>query len=624
MKRRGSSQNGPRRFTFWSRHGTLLRVLAPPWLDVLDDTAHVCATQRRPDLADRIRRRRAQLLDEKLRVVVIGETGQGKSQLVNALVNAPVCAVGEDGTTTVPAVVTHAETPTAAVVTAGPRAIEGPARQPVPVESVTGQANREAVAVSGPPVVRAEVGLPRALLAGGLALVDTPPRAAMETVDSADAVLMATDATSELSASEIQLLEQVVRLCPTVLVVLTKIDLVPGWRTVAQRNRNRLDQRGLMASLIPVSAALRLAAARTGDQALNAESGFGELVKCLHQDLPGQADLLARRSVAALSTTTVEALQNELTEEFAATQQPDNGDAVARWHAAGRRLEKLQRDANRWQTLLSDEVSDLISDVEFDLRDRTRKILVEVDEYFETADPAKTWPEFEEWLRENLTTVAETNSEWLLDRFEWIARKIARQVAPHREDALPDSLPREVPGDAVGDLRMPRVERFSVGQKLFVGMRGSYSGLLMFGLATTIAGLPLINPISLGAGAAFGAKSVFEERGNRLKRRQHAAKTAAHRYVDDFFLRYGKHSKDTARQIHRALRDRLNGVADELRGEISATAKTFKQAIDDDTTRRTVRANEIRRMMEELNVLRRRAQALATPAQLPTQRGITA
>jgi hypothetical protein len=109
-----------------------------------------------------------------------------------------------------------------------------------------------------------------------------------------------------------------------------------------------------------------------------------------------------------------------------------------------------------------------------------------------------------------------------------------------------------VPADPVGDMRMPRVEGFGVGQKLFIGMRGSYSGLLMFGLATTIAGLPLINPISIGAGAAFGAKSVLEERGNRLKRRQAAAKNAAHRYVDDFFITYGKHSKDTARQIHRA------------------------------------------------------------------------
>ncbi|MBB2933433.1 hypothetical protein FHX82_000453 [Amycolatopsis bartoniae] len=601
-------------------------MMALPWLEVLDDTVRVCAAHRRPDLVERLSTRRSRLLDPKLRVVVIGESGQGKSQLINALLNAPVCAVGDDRTTAVPAVIEHAETPTATVVTGGPRAIEGPAHAAVAVDSVTAEANREARSASGAPVVRTEIGLPRALLAGGLALVDTPAPAALDTVQdmAADAVLMATDATSDLSAAELRLLEQVARLCPTIIVALTKIDLVPGWRAVVERTRARLEEDGLLATVMPVSATLRLAAARTGDKALNEESGFADLIRFLRQDLLGQADLLARRSVAALTALTVESLQGPLLEEFAATQQAGGGEAVARWHNEGRRLERLQRDAARWQTLLSDEVSDLLSDVEFDLRDRTRRILVEVDEYFDAADPARTWSEFEEWLRENLTTVAETNSEWLLDRFEWIARKLARQLAPHRPDAVPDSLPREVPADAVGDLRMPRVERFGVGQKLFVGMRGSYSGLLMFGLATTIAGLPLINPISLGAGAAFGAKSVLEERGNRLKRRQAAAKTAAHRYVDDFFLTYGKHSKDTARQIHRALRDRLSGVADELRAEITESAKSIKHVIDTDTAQRTARAHEIRRSIDELALLRQRAQSLGGFRPRPAPRGLTA
>jgi hypothetical protein len=578
-------------------------VMAPSWLEVLDSTTQVAAAHQRDDLVERLRDRRSRLLDPKLRVVVVGETGQGKSQLINALLNAPVCAVGDDHTTVVPAIIHHAESPTAALITDGPRAIEGPSTEPVAIESVTAQANRE------PTAVRAEIGLPRALLAGGLAIIDTPPRST-DMVGSADAVLMATDATSEFSADELALLTQVSRLCPTIVLVLTKIDMVPGWRAVAERTRARLDQGGLVATIVPVSATLRLAAARAGDEALNEESGFTTLIRYLQSDLLNQKDLLARRSVAVLTAATVEALITPLQEEFTETQQPGNGPAMARWQAEGRRLENLQRDAARWQTLLSDAVADLISDVEYDLRDRTRRIMAEVDEYFEVADPARTWSEFDEWLRQNLTTVAETNSEWLLDRFEWIARKIARHVAPHRTDALPDSLPRDVPADPVGGLRLPRVERFNVGQKLFVGMRGSYSGLLMFGLATTIAGLPLINPISLGAGAAFGAKSVLEERSNRLKRRQAVARTAAHRYVDDFFLTYGKHSKDTARQIHRALRDRLTAVTDELRGEITETAKAVKQFIDDDATRRAIRAQEIRQRMEELARLQQNAQSL--------------
>ncbi|WP_199429869.1 dynamin family protein [Qaidamihabitans albus] len=601
-------------------------MMASPWLDVLDDTIRACAAHEREDLAERLRIRRTQLVEPKVRVVVLGESSQGKSQLVNGLLNAPVCAVGDDLTTTAPAVIEHAEAPVATLVTGddGVRAIESADRTPAPIESVTAKANADANAV------RAEIGLPRELLATGLALIDTPPigapaarhtRNALSVLPQADAALLVSDATRELSPTELDLLTRVTQLCPTVVVVLTKIDLVPGWRQVAERNRAHLARGGLPATVLPVSASLRLAAARTKDSSLNEESGFGALVRHLHRDIAGHADQLRRRSVAALTQMTVDQLLGPLRERLAEARAGDTDELTARYQAAGRRLEELQRESARWQTLLSDEVADLMADLDFDLRDRTRRILREVDEYFEVADPAKDWEVFGEWLRANLTTVAETNSNWLLDRFEWIARKIARQVAPRRPGALPEGWLGSTPLDHVGDLRMPNVERFGVGQKLFVGMRGSYSGLLMFGLATTLAGMPLINPISIGAGAAFGAKSVFEERGNRLKRRQSAGRTAAHRYVDDFFLTYGKESKDTVRMIHRELRDRCTAVAHELRSEITESAKHIKQVIDADTAERTTRARELSRGIDELAHLRKRGQALAASGAV---RGLTA
>lgn len=598
-------------------------MMAPPWLDLLDDTMRVCAEHDRADLVSRLRDRRNHLLDQKLRVLVVGQPGQGKSQLINALINAPICAVGDDLTTRIPAVVEHAERPNARIIVGradGMLAIEagtgGPDNLPVPVESATAQANREAAESPGD-VLRAQIGLPRELLASGLVLIDTP--AAAPNVLLADAVLLASDATSELSAAELDLLGRITRLCPTVMVALTKIDMVPGWRDIAERNRARLATAGLPATLVPVSAALRLAAARTGDRALNAESGFGELVHHLRHDWLGQAELLSRRSVAALAGMTVEQLSGPLHEEFAGTQETDAAEAVARWHEAGKRLDELQRDSARWQTLLNDEVSDLMSDIEFDLRDRTRRILRKVDEYFEAADPARTWPDFEDWLRENLTEAAEKNFSWQLERFEWIAAKVAQQIAPNRPELLREALLPDTSLEHVDGLRMPSVERFGIGQKLFVGMRGSYGGLLMFGLATSLAGLPLINPISLSAGAAFGAKSVFEERGHRLKRRQATGKNAAQRHVDDFFLSYGKESKDTARLLHRALRDRFSAFTQRQRTEIAESAKAIKQVIDDDVARRTQRAQEIRAAINELAALHQRVQALA-----PTPRGLIA
>ncbi|GAA5129798.1 dynamin family protein [Haloechinothrix salitolerans] len=596
--------------------------MAPPWLGILDDTIQACVTHNRQDLAQPLWERRARLLEPTLRILVLGESGQGKSQLINALVNAPVCAVGDDETTRVPAIVEYADTPNAAMIADNPDArgaIEGGAesgrRLPVPIESVTNRANHDA-ATPGSDVVHARIGLPRGLLRAGLVLVDTPPASTqrlssvLSEVLCADAVLMATDATSDLSANERELLERVTRICPTVLVALTKIDIVPGWQDVAERTRARLAEDGLPATVVPVSATLRMAAARGGDRVLNAESGFEELVRRLRHDWLERSDELNQRSVAALSEVTVTRLINGLREEHARTQRGGTGDAVTRWHAAGREIEQLQRVSARGQTLLADAVADLTSDLEFDLRDRTRRILREVDEYFEEADPSRTWPEFEEWLEDQLTEVAETNFGWLFERFDWIAHQLARQIAPHRPDLVPDVAAGDPPLEHANGLRRPNVEKFSVGQKLFVGMRGSYSGLLMFGLATTVAGMPLINPISLGAGVAFGLKSVFEERGSRLKRRQTVAKTAAHRHVDDFYLACNKESRDTARRLQRMLRDRYTEYAEQRRAEITASAKELKKAVDIETAEKNRRTKEISTALESLGTLRQRVRNL--------------
>jgi hypothetical protein len=608
-------------------------VRTPPWLTALDDTIAACLALHRADLAGRLERRRALLLDPKLRVPVIGELNQGKSQLVNALVNAPVCAVGDDITTTVPTFVGHADEPTAELVAdvpvTGRRAI-GPAsgepsRVPVPFDEIaTGTPTKALVSRRG---VHTEVGVPRELLAGGLMLIDTPglgggPARTATTfaaLAGADAVLMISDATCELCTSELELIEKVVSLCPTVTVVLTKIDIVPRWQRVAERNRARLAAAGLEVEVVPVSASIRLAAARTGDKELNRESGFVDLVATLRRDVLGQGDVLASRCTAAMATMVTDQLLEPLREQLAEARGGKLGAAHVQYRAAQRHLDELRKRSSRWQTMLSDEVADLMSDVEYDLRERTRQIVRVAEEFFEVADPAKTWDEFADWLRDSLADTAEANFGWLVERFQWVSEKIARQVA--LEESIPDASAADDLFEHIGDLRPPRVEKFTVGQQLFVGLRGSYGGLLMFGLATTLAGMPLLNPISIGAGAAFGAKSVWDERGSRLKRRQAIAKTAAQRHVDDFFLSYGKESRDTSRLIQRRLRDHFSSVVEKVQAGITERAVEAKRAAEADIADRRRRTQEISLQVDKLVGLRKRIDALVTSSGL---RGLTA
>lgn len=472
--------------------------------------------------------------------------------------------------------------------------------------------------------VHAEVGLPRELLAAGLVLIDTPAinstgplrtATTFAALATADAVLMISDATGELCTSELELLKQVTSVCPVVTVVLTKIDIVPRWRAVAERNRARLAAAGLRVKVVPVSATVRLAAVKAGDQQLNEESGFGELVRTLSQDVLANSDAIYRGTTAVMTAQVTKELMEPLTTALTQVHGGEHGHAHVQYRAAQHRLDELRRRTTRWQTMLSDEVADLISDVEYDLRDRTRKIIRSADEFFDAADPAKTWDDFAEWLRDALVETADVNFAWLVERFQWVAEKIARQVA--LEEAVPEEFATEGLMDHVGGLEPPRVEKFTIGQQLFIGLRGSYGGLLMFGLATTIAGLPLINPISLGAGAAFGAKSIWDERSGRLKRRQAQAKSAAQRHVDDFFLSYGKASKDTARQVQRKLRDHFQSVVERLQTGVAEQANAAKRAADAEVAERRRRSQEITAEVERLVTLHKRIQALVGQGALP-------
>ncbi len=537
--------------------------MAPLWLDVLDETIQICAAYRRAELAGWLRHRREQLLDPTLRVVVAGEAKQGKSQLVNAIVNAPVCAVGDGASTAVPAVVGYTE-------------------------------------------------VPRELLRAGLVLVDTPPVTGTEPLPmwcaQADAVLMVSDATRELTDAEVDFLTRASRSCPNVILAVTKTDLCPQWRDVAERDRELLARAGVPARLVAVSAALRLRAAAAGDEALNAESGFPELVRFLAGDVAAKADRLAPRGAAAAVAVAIEELAAPLRDERAVDA---DGELSAEWELrqAQRRFDELRRHSARWQNTLADDIADLISDIEYDLRDRTRRLLRTVEEFFDEADPLVVWDGFAPWLEENLRNAAEANFTWLVARSDWIARRIAAGFPAYRDGALPESTFRVPPDvfDTVDDLTQPANGRYGLGQKLFTGLRGSYGGLVMFGLLTSLAGMPLVNAVSLSAGALFGGKSLRDEGEGRLSRRQAAAKALVHRHVEDFFLKFGKDCRDVVRQVQRTLRDHFTAVAEELQDELIEYARMAKQQADRDAAERNRRNREIERELDALATLRGRA-----------------
>jgi dynamin family protein len=585
-------------------------VTAPPWLEVLNETLDACRTHGRADLAERLRRRR-DAPPEQTRLGVLGFPKQGKGYLLNAVLNAPVCAVGDAPTPAVPTEIAYSAEPAATLV--------GRSREriPVAVERLTGELGaRPAGTLS-----RVEVGVPRELLSAGLVLVDTPPvgdprsprtAAALDLLAEADAVILVSDATAPLSAAELALARHVRTWCPHVVVALTKIDACPGWRAVAERDRAMLAEAGIDAPVMPVSAVVRQAAAKTGDADLNARSGFPELLGWIGE----QAARPPEQSRALLAAVGVRAAAKELVESLrdraeAAGQDVGLGQA-ALLQRAQRRADDLRRQNTRWQNLLADEIADLMGDVEYDLRERTRKIVTTIDQTFDEGDPAKVWDEFAPWLDGALAEAVETNYSWLTERAQWIAQAVAACFGAQYDRALPD-LPLDGSGvESLDDVRRPKIEKFKIGQQAFTGLRGSYGGVLMFGLVTSLPwlGLPLINPVSISAGAAFAVKTIRDEGGMRLQRRQAVAKQAAQRHVDDVFLRFGKESRDAIRIVQRRLRDHFTGLAEDLADELTRERETILAG----TAERERRTGHIRREIDRLAGLHQRAGELGTIA----------
>ncbi|MFC7533972.1 dynamin family protein [Actinoplanes sp. GCM10030250] len=620
---------------------TELDALAAPggpallWLDVLDATIRTCKEHGRPDLATWLWKRRTQLLDPHLRVLVAGAAKQGKSQLINALINAPVCVTGDDRGTTVPTVIRHTAQPTAHLIRRTTADTEwtpdaGPQdRIPLGVDRLA-DVLTEALAVQPTGAaerMHAEVGLPRSLLAGGLQLIDTPPLPglpgtlpaalkqvhALLTAGRADMLILVCEAGRELTDAEIALLADLAAVFPSLVVAFTKTDYAPHWRREVESSRMRLAQAGVAATVVPTSAALRARAARDSDTALNTESGFPQLITILQTLGAAKRDRLARVTVGLLGRTVTDRLAGPLREKLEAHRaESAESDAMTRLHEAQRRMDELRKCTTRWQSRLADEVADLMSDVEHDLRERTRAVIARSDETFTESDPLRVWDDFEPWLRETLVETAQTSLGWLGDRAAWLARSVAAEFPPELGEVLPSWVPA-VPDDLpnrVTDLRSPPVERFTISQKLFTGLRGSYGGVLMFGLATSLNGMSLINPISLGGGALFGGKSIREEGKSLLKRRQAVARAAVQRHVDEIYIGMAKDAKDSVRRVQRALRDHFTAVTEDLQDAIVESLRTAKAAAEQEAAARETRARRVEQELIRLAGLQRQSLAL--------------
>jgi hypothetical protein len=582
---------------------------------------------RRDDLVERLRGARDLLSGSGITVYVVGEYKKGKSSLVNALLTTSVCPVDDDIATAVPTVVRFGVEPSArATYEPQDGDVGSPWTEAIAFEQVAAHVTEGGNPGNRRRLRSVTVGMDRALLESGLVVVDTPGVGGLGSVrnavtasalPSAHAVLFVSDASQELTAAELRFLRTVTELCPTVLFVLTKTDLYPHWRRILELDLAHLARERVTVETFAVSSQVRSAAAETADEELNEESGFPPLVRRIG-DVVEDAERVALQSLGGHLLSAIGQIVPALSARAAALGRPDGADEVrAELRRARERADSLRSRSSRWQQLLFDGFADISSDVDFDLRVRTRAVLAEAEQTIEEGDPARNWDEFEKWLRSRLA--AETLENYA--RFAKAADELAERVAEHFELVEKQIVTVRAP---VGVLEQLSIDTAALEppKKLAGKMaifQKSYAGFMMFTMLTHLTMLAIPSPVGLVAGVLMGRAAFGEEKRRGIEKRRSAARTAVRRFVEEFSMQVSKDSRDTVRRAQRELRERYTRRAEELQRSATEALDAAREAVRGDEDA----ADELRRLQNDLRLfatLRARTEQLvartaAEPAQ---------
>lgn len=575
-----------------------------PLIRILDELRETARSAGRDDLGARLGMVRARIGDPRVRLVVVGDPKNGMSTLVNSLVGAQVSAT--DAAVSAPVIVEYGPEASATLVkSVGPGHTE---RQPVdPLDP--------GPALFAKGVVRAEFTEPSQLLADGIVLMDAPgsgdERTRWSMIAAADAVLYVTEAAAELTPAQLEYLQRVQQLCPTVICVLNKIDMYPQWSHVQQRDRDLLDAAGLGFAVAPVSALLHRQA---GNYQRDIESGVPQLIDHLRDYVVARADAVARDSALRDIRLVSDHLAVTLYTEAESLRDPSRRAQITQQLAAAREdADRLRQRTANWQLALADGATELMADIEHDLRHRLRSLVRDAEADIARTDPARTWKEFGEDLDARICEAVEENFVMAHYRSVELCEQVAAKFpADNRTPPLPD-LRLANPGEVlepVAPLESLDSAKPAVTEQFLSGLRGSYGGILMVGLATSLLGMSLVNWYSAGAGVLLGVNAIWDDRKNRKLRRRSEAKVAVARLMDDVIFQVSKESRNRLRAVQRALRDHFTDIADEVLRTADDALRAAEESYSKYGDRREERIADLEAQLSSLRALRDRAEAL--------------
>ncbi len=583
----------------------------------------------RSDLATRLTDEAKRWQDPDTTVVVAGEPKRGKSSLINALLGFDaLLPVDADIATNVHVMIRHASRPQLRVVRSSSSG-ELEDLQDLPIDSIW-----EWASVSGNPgnqkgVQVVEVGVDHPILSNGLKIVDTPgvggldaahAEVTLAALAAADALILVIDPRAPLTGPELRFLQKATDRIDTMLFALTKVDMIPGWRTIEQADRQLLDREAPRygdSPLLPLSSKLRLKARQAADadnhelaQRLRVGSGFDQLEDWLTRSVMGQARLLRLRNLLQLSLTILDSL--ELPHRVA-VQAADGDPRLAEQLRSKQDMYKEVTAARTdWSTKLADDFQAL----DLSLRTEFDSTLHRISQtYMEQIQSGKKEllqslpPQLQAEVQAMLARLNVMVLDGAMGSLMGLGEQFRRDDVQIHVDEL------TMPGDPalpVGDVRSTGSATGSgSATALRLGMSSIGSGLMVARMASIVGAGSAMGPVGIAGGLLVGgATLLIGWSGQNKAKNMQELKRELDRQISWTRVQIPPQlvlkTRTIRRDIERHVRDRLQ--AQEL--EVRAAIDEHQRLVNSDRATRQKAKSDASLVLRTLQQLRTKVERL--------------
>jgi hypothetical protein len=265
----------------------------------------------------------------------------------------------------------------------------------------------------------------------------------------------------------------------------------------------------------------------------------------------------------------------------------------------------------RWDVTLADGITDLNRDTTHDLDARLRHFYEESDAAVDAIDPADNREEYEQWLYRRAAEHLAANDELVRARVAELVGRVETHFVEDGGDAggrVTGVLDVDIGSVALsaaraGEVRDSELRADRVGTGI-AAMRGSYGGLMMFGIIGKVVGLALVNPVSLVLGGLLTARTIKDLRKQSLAQRRHTTKVDGQKYIQELALVARKDNGDRLERIRRQLRDRYQQRAREHQEAMKAALETAKADAARNDAEREKRAADLDAELRRIKKLR--------------------